>query len=821
MSWEEHLMNKEIYPIVAIMALFIVIVWQPVASPDGSEGHIIEAWDEIVGTPADEITIHVHIQDDEDEFWADEYRVYIYSEDGTELDYEPDTYWKNLDGQDYWFLVSSDLDPLWDIYDLGNQYRIVLMEQHDGVQDELWMDTPSPLKTVINIPSTGEVLQTITFDGSGSYAGGLTSYITKYKWDFGDGSSTQEIDTSLILHEVEDVYHTYWSEDDYIVTLTVWDNNGNSNYATAPIRISNKYGGSGLLSDEKTELQKLAIQYSPLLYVHPLADHNCPINISQFLAYSTLKEEKELVTDPIIVEWPSINDLMTFSGNQYYLDEIGWCADPAQHPDLAEDPTVYVHYRKENGLFFLQYYFFYYYNNGFNNHEGDIEMIQISFDSEYTPLTSTYSQHTDTFDFNWGEKRYWHNVEKYIDENDDLTSHPLVYVSSGVGIDSDDNSHANYFYKGDGPLSDNTDGCTEVILHGDFNTGVYRSYEVVFLPNLEDDLTEQYGWLQFSGKWGETSINFFSGVPGPAFCDFDNEGIGDGFKYFKWMDPYKFEMGRFYDGSHNEIPFEYPTIDVNDKSVGMENAVVLEAYLRDESQNPLDDKRLSFYVDEEFQDNGQTNSDGYASIIYHDTTVLGDHEIQVVFKGQNEDDPDYAWCDKKATLTISADDQTGEGASPFITSSLEVIQSSPFYVGNTLTAQFTIENKGTAPITFDVLTVGGRDPDYQVADFTFKYDIALDPGESYMYQGSLTLTKAGDYHFFCAYKTPDGGNWNTAIPTEDGVSNVLDIPSTYTDEEDPFEIPGLKEIPEVPGFEIIIVICAVALILFWKQNWKK
>ena len=256
MHGEEHSMNKEIYPIVAIMVLLIIVLWQPVASTNGNEGYIIEAWDEIVGTQLDEITIHVHIQDNEDEIFADEYRVYIYSEDGTELDYEPDTYWKNLDGQDYWFSVSSNLDPLWDIYDLGNRYRIVLMEQHDGVQDELWMDTPSPpIKALMNIPLSGEELNTITFDGSGSYAGGLTNYITKYKWDFGDGSATREIDTSLILHEVEDVYHTYWSEGNYVVNLTVWDNNGNSNYATAPIRITNKYAGSGLLSDEKTELE--------------------------------------------------------------------------------------------------------------------------------------------------------------------------------------------------------------------------------------------------------------------------------------------------------------------------------------------------------------------------------------------------------------------------------------------------------------------------------------------------------------------------------------------------------------------------------------
>ena len=115
----------------------------------------------------------------------------------------------------------------------------------------------------------------------------------------------------------------------------------------------------------------------------------------------------------------------------------------------------------------------------------------------------------------------------------------------------------------------------------------------------------------------------------------------------------------------------------------------------------------------------------------------------------------------------------GEPA-PVVTSSLRIVQSPPYYVGDTVTAEFTITNKGTAAITFDVLTAGGRDPDDQVADFTWRRDITLDPNESYNYQGTLTLAKAGTYHFFCAYRTPDG-NWNTAIPTESGVTNVLDI----------------------------------------------
>ncbi|GAH15345.1 unnamed protein product, partial [marine sediment metagenome] len=49
-----------------------------------------------------------------------------------------------------------------------------------------------------------------------------------------------------------------------------------------------------------------------------------------------------------------------------------------------------------------------------------------------------------------------------------------------------------------------------------------------------------------------------------------------------------------------------------------------------------------------------------------------------------------------------------------------------------------------------MLTIGGRDPDDQVADFTFINDITLNPGQSYNYQGTLTLMKSGIYHFFCA-----------------------------------------------------------------------
>ena len=104
---------------------------------------------------------------------------------------------------------------------------------------------------------------------------------------------------------------------------------------------------------------------------------------------------------------------------------------------------------------------------------------------------------------------------------------------------------------------------------------------------------------------------------------------------------------------------------------------------------------------------------------------------------------------------------------PVITSPLEITPLRLFYqVGDSLTAQFTITNKGTDPITFDVLVVGGRGPTGEIVDFSKAYNITLNPGYSYNYQGFLTLPDiVGLHHFFIAYQTPDG-NWHSNIDVE-------------------------------------------------------
>ena len=119
------------------------------------------------------------------------------------------------------------------------------------------------------------------------------------------------------------------------------------------------------------------------------------------------------------------------------------------------------------------------------------------------------------------------------------------------------------------------------------------------------------------------------------------------------------------------------------------------------------------------------------------------------------------------------------GAQPHlvITSPLKITPP-PYSVGDEIKAEFTITNRGNLPIFLKTITAGGRYGDEEeIVDFTKRDDIKLDIGESYSYHGTLTLSKAGKYHFFCTYQTADG-NWNpsidlsTGLTDEDRVENI-------------------------------------------------
>jgi hypothetical protein len=134
-----------------------------------------------------------------------------------------------------------------------------------------------------------------------------------------------------------------------------------------------------------------------------------------------------------------------------------------------------------------------------------------------------------------------------------------------------------------------------------------------------------------------------------------------------------------------------------------------------------------------------------------------------------------------------------EVLAPVITSPLKITPDSPYYVGDTVNAEFTITNKDSIPITFSVLTVGGRDPDNYVSDFTHKQNFILEPSQSYNYQGTLTLNKVGDYHFFCTYQAPDG-EWNTNIDVGSKLTDEDRVNDIYAKEnEKPSTSPDISE----------------------------
>jgi GH25 family lysozyme M1 (1,4-beta-N-acetylmuramidase) len=169
-----------------------------------------------------------------------------------------------------------------------------------------------------------------------------------------------------------------------------------------------------------------------------------------------------------------------------------------------------------------------------------------------------------------------------------------------------------------------------------------------------------------------------------------------------------------------------------------------------------------------------------------DLFVLLDRDKAPLWTWQGSDIRDISISRNADTIAVlTGDDKvrlfvvgTGE---PVITSSLALTQDPPYHVGQQIEAVFGITNRQSTPVTFNVLTVGGRDPDGQLANFTWQRDITLNAGQTYQYDGTLVLTKAGNYHFFCAYTLgPPEGPWNTAVPAEEGATNVLDITAVDT-----------------------------------------
>ena len=87
---------------------------------------------------------------------------------------------------------------------------------------------------------TSYVNQSITFDGSGSYDPDYGDNIISYQWDFGDGSTSEGVSLN----------HTYVSEGNYTVKLTVTDEYGGQTNGTTYANISMHSNGQNSNAEE-------------------------------------------------------------------------------------------------------------------------------------------------------------------------------------------------------------------------------------------------------------------------------------------------------------------------------------------------------------------------------------------------------------------------------------------------------------------------------------------------------------------------------------------------------------------------------------------
>jgi hypothetical protein len=196
-------------------------------------------------------------------------------------------------------------------------------------------------------------------------------------------------------------------------------------------------------------------------------------------------------------------------GDEYFIDLPGnpkrpGCTYERDYLARADDytPVAYAHIAREEGRggFALQYWLFYYFNDWNNGHEGDWEMVQLTFDGPTAvdaltqePAGAGYSQHGG------GEQSDWDDPKLSKDGD-----HPIAHVAAGA--------NANLFEP------------DIIVGRGENGTGFgcddasRPSRRVTLEARLMDEPTDassEYAWLTYDGRWGERAPWEFNGPTGP------------------------------------------------------------------------------------------------------------------------------------------------------------------------------------------------------------------------------------------------------------------------------------------------------------------
>jgi len=250
---------------------------------------------------------------------------------------------------------------------------------------------------------------------------------------------------------------------------------------------------------------ELAAEYAPVLHFTS-SEKFYPTSIDYIIDSSTLNRRNSDGTSTVIDYTPTPNSLGAHTSTNLFLDNtLGtYESIAADYADNAASTSyyAYVHITRSGSSAVIQYWLFYAFNNGpMNEHQGDIEVIQVFIDSSGNPQSILASQHGA------GQNVFWDDVEK-------SDTHPVIYVAQG--------SHANYFRSYQGKM-----GVENDVVGSDGKTITADQLNLVQLNSQS--------WLNFKGRWGYwgTDEEVALGRAGPLGPKYNQDGV-------RWAQPYDY-----------------------------------------------------------------------------------------------------------------------------------------------------------------------------------------------------------------------------------------------------------------------------------------
>ncbi len=254
----------------------------------------------------------------------------------------------------------------------------------------------------------------------------------------------------------------------------------------------------------------LASKYAPVLRFSA-GEKFYPTSVDYLITSSVVKLRGDQgLTSTVVDTQPKPETLGTHADSNMFLDNKLETLDSIAADYLGKADSLgyhaYVHIVRSGSSTVIQYWLFYIYNNGpLNEHQGDIEVVEVFLNAAGNPQQVLMSQHGS------GENAAWGDVEK-------TDYHPIVYVALG--------SHANYFRSYQGNLGIESD-----VVGGNGKTIEPASLDLVMLGEQGDHPASQ-SWLDFPGRWGYwgTDQEMALGNAGPYGPVFNQDGI-------RWAQP--------------------------------------------------------------------------------------------------------------------------------------------------------------------------------------------------------------------------------------------------------------------------------------------